>query len=201
MSVSEQVLDWVQALIWPALIVVGVWVFRSQVRGLLDRIKSVEAGGVRVELGRVAEVLKESVRETREEVAKADDPDERQRAVDKLQREAAALGQVRAYQDQTVAARAPGPRAAARIYPAGLSDLRLRYLDAVDDVLGDRVVNPGDRFWLGEEFRWWFDRRLQQYVEEGLTSEEQVTERLGSPWELVEEWAGEERYEEYLNHS
>jgi hypothetical protein len=195
MSVSEQVLDWVQALIWPALIVVGVWVFRSQVRGLLDRIKSVEAGGVKVELGRVAEVLKESVRETREEVAKAENPEERQRAVDKLQREAAALGQVRAYENQTAAA-----KAAARIYPAGLSDLRIGYLDAVDDVLGDRVVNPGDRFWLDEEFRWWFDRRLQQYVEEGLTRE-QITERLGSPWGLVEEWAGEEGYEEYLNHS
>jgi hypothetical protein len=98
---------------------------------------------VKLELGQVAEVLKENVRETREEVAKAEDPDERQRAVDKLQREAAALGQVRAFQDQTAAA-----KAADRINRVGLSDLRLRYLDAVDDVLGDRVVNPGYRIWL-----------------------------------------------------
>jgi hypothetical protein len=115
------------------------------------------------------------------------------RSVDKLQREASALGQVRAYQDQTAAA-----KAADRIYPAGLSDLRIRYLDAVDDVLEDRVVNPGYRIWLDDEFRWWFDRRLQQYVEEGLTRE-QITERLGSPWELVKEWAADEGFEGSLN--
>jgi hypothetical protein len=35
---------------------------------------------VKVELEQVAEVLKESVQDTREEVARADDPEERERA-------------------------------------------------------------------------------------------------------------------------
>jgi hypothetical protein len=37
MSVAETVLDYIQALIWPALIAVGVWVFRSKLGALLDR--------------------------------------------------------------------------------------------------------------------------------------------------------------------
>jgi hypothetical protein len=99
MSVSEQALNWVQALIWPALIVVGVWVFRKELRALIARIKSVEAGGAKVEMEPVAEVLRENLQETREELAKADDPEERRRTVDKLQREAAALGRVEAVQE------------------------------------------------------------------------------------------------------
>jgi hypothetical protein len=101
MRVAELVLDYVRALIWPALIAVGVfWLFRSQLGSLLAerRVKSVEAVGVKVELEQVAEVLQENLQESREEVAKAQDPEQRQRAADKLQREAAALGQVKAYQ-------------------------------------------------------------------------------------------------------
>jgi hypothetical protein len=74
---------YVRALIWPAVVVVGVfWLFRSKLGSLVTqrRVKSVEAAGVKVELEQVAEVLKESVQDTREEVARADDPEERERA-------------------------------------------------------------------------------------------------------------------------
>jgi len=96
------VLDWVQALIWPILIAVGVfWLFRSEARalfrgfgGLFDRsrVKQVEIRGVKFELEQVAEVLQENLEETREELEKAEDPQDRQRSAEKLQREATALG-------------------------------------------------------------------------------------------------------------
>jgi hypothetical protein len=61
MSKPEMVLDYLQALIWPVLIAVGVWVFRSQLKDLLATVKSVEAAGAKVELadhlGPVKEVL------------------------------------------------------------------------------------------------------------------------------------------------
>jgi hypothetical protein len=102
MSVAELVLDYIRVLIWPALIAVGVfWLFRSQLGTLLAerRVKRVEAAGVKVELEPVAEVLKENLQETREELAKANDPQERERTAEKLEREAAALGRVQAVQD------------------------------------------------------------------------------------------------------
>jgi hypothetical protein len=91
------VLDYIQALIWPALIAVGVfWPFRSQLGSLLTRrrVKSVEAAGVKVEVEEVREVLKENLQESREEAAKAEDPAERERAVEKVERDAAALGRI-----------------------------------------------------------------------------------------------------------
>jgi hypothetical protein len=75
------VLDYIQASIWPALIAVGVfWLFRSQLGSLLTqrRVKTVEAAGVKVE----------------QEAAKAEDPAERERAVEKVKRDAAALGRI-----------------------------------------------------------------------------------------------------------
>jgi hypothetical protein len=78
-------------------------VFRKQLGALLARIKSVEAAGAKVELEQVAGVLKENVEESREQVVKAEDPEERERAVEKLQRDAAALGRVEAAQEITSA--------------------------------------------------------------------------------------------------
>jgi len=108
MSVAELVLDYIQALIWPALIAVGVfWLFRSQARRLFDnvaaifdrsRAATVEFRGLKLTLEQAAEVLKETVEETREELAKAEDPQERERTAEKLQREAAALSSIERFQ-------------------------------------------------------------------------------------------------------
>jgi hypothetical protein len=97
MSVAETVLDYIQALIWPALVAVGVWVFRSQLKALLARIRSVEYGIGKVELDPVADVLKANLQESREELAKAEDPEMRERAAQKVERNAAALGRVEAW--------------------------------------------------------------------------------------------------------
>jgi hypothetical protein len=104
-SVSEHVLDWVQTLIWPALVVVGVWVFRSPLARLLDnatrlldrsRVKEIEVRGVKLTLEQAADVIQQNLQETRKEVDEAEDPEERERAREKLEREAAVLARVEA---------------------------------------------------------------------------------------------------------
>jgi hypothetical protein len=89
-------------LIWPVLIAAALWVFRSQLKTLLQnlRVQSVEAAGVKVGLREAAQeaaqVLKENADETEEEVAKAEDPVERERLAAKLRRETAALTRIEA---------------------------------------------------------------------------------------------------------
>jgi hypothetical protein len=134
MSVAELVLDYIQALIWPALVVVGVfWLFRSQLRSLLAemRVKTIKGAGFEVELEQVAEALKKSVEESREQAAKAEDPEERERAVEKLERDAAALGQVEAVRE---ASQTDADRRAKRV---------VNYVSAVGELADARLSKEG----------------------------------------------------------
>jgi hypothetical protein len=45
MSIAQLVLDYIQALVWPAVAITAIVLFRSQARGLLDRITSAKVAG------------------------------------------------------------------------------------------------------------------------------------------------------------
>jgi hypothetical protein len=200
MSVAELVLDYIQALIWPALIAVGVfWLFRSQLGSLLAerRVKSVEAAGVKVELEQVAEALKENVDESREQVAKAQDPEERERAVQKLQRDAAALGRVEATQalsDRWQMAQFFFRGQVVQLYrPASNplsqheTDLLMSYLTRLQAAADDLLPKAG----IPSEFEsdpvgaagW----RIRDFSREGLSVDESIS-RLGPPEQFVDKW-------------
>jgi hypothetical protein len=98
MSVARLVLDYLRLLLWPALILFVLWKFGARLQGMFvnSRINRVKALGLEVEWEQVKEVLQENLQQTREELAKAEDPAERQRAAEKLERETRALTWVRA---------------------------------------------------------------------------------------------------------
>jgi hypothetical protein len=196
MSVAELVLDYIQALIWPALIAVGVfWLFRSQLGSLLAerRVKRVEAAGVKIELEQVAEVLQASVDETREEVAKAENPEERERAVEKLERETAALARVEVFQ-QTVSHPATWEQEFKALWADPTKNARRRRvvdygnrarwavvnLSAKEGA--DRVLDPTDEL----------DGEFHSDGAKGIPVEETIA-RLGPPDQWAANWFNKQR--------
>jgi hypothetical protein len=177
MKAGGTALDWVQALIWPVLILGALWMFRSQLRTLLAnlRVKSVKAAGVEIALEhaeQVAEVLKENVQETTEEVAKAEDPSERQRAAEKLQREATALGNVEAWVRR---------RGLLTLHDTYLAELTRQFARH-----GASMDPAADKF-----YRSVFDQFVQDH-EAGMSTTETIN-KLGHPQELVEKWLAADR--------
>jgi hypothetical protein len=164
MSAPEMTLDFIKALLWPAVIVVGVfWLFRSEVRGLFKglsdvfdrrRVKTVKTpGGFEIELEQLekaaeqaVEVLKDRVEESREEAAKAEDPESRERWVEKLEQESAALGSLRMIRAYTGSWR--------DFRPITLSE---SYIERIRSAAERRGLSEGDQSmlvnWVRTEFQ------------------------------------------------
>jgi hypothetical protein len=182
MSAPEMVLDYIQVLIWPALIAVGVfWLFRSQARRLFDnaaalfdrsRVTEVEIRGVKFTLEQAAEALQANVEERREEVAKAEDPQERERAVEKLERDAAALRGIELFEAVRSSPQDTESGAIEQEYLGRVrqeAKARLSWVEArkLDDRLTWRFAS--DRYWRGNNAR-------------------TVIARLGTPEQVVDAW-------------
>ncbi|WP_371648037.1 MULTISPECIES: hypothetical protein [unclassified Streptomyces] len=67
MGTANVVLQYVQAVIWPALIVAAVWIFRKQIGGLLTRLESFEGFGARMAFNQANKGRADLTRKVREE--------------------------------------------------------------------------------------------------------------------------------------
>jgi hypothetical protein len=149
--------------------------FRVPIRDLFANllINRVRAGGVEFELVPVVEALQASVEERREEVAKAEDPAERERAADKLQRDAAALGRVEAVQERFAA-------------PDSVSAYVDRVRSFADAALIGELGPTAREDWaalVAREARWEFERDAAK----GIPVNETFA-RLGPPNAFAEGW-------------
>jgi len=103
-------LDFIKALLWPAVVVIGLfWLFRSQVKTLFEKVGNLfdrmrlqrvkTPGGLEfifTALETAQAVVQDRVMEGRQAIVQAKDPEERERAVEDLERNVALLGQLRA---------------------------------------------------------------------------------------------------------
>lgn len=77
MGIAELILKYVQALIWPAVLLGILWSLRSRVPFLVDRITSAEApGGFRLDFSERLAQLRDSVDTGTDEQAEIDSPEE-----------------------------------------------------------------------------------------------------------------------------
>lgn len=54
MDVLKLLLDFIESLVWPAVVLTGIILFRQQVRSLIQRLKSGEAAGVKFNFNEAA---------------------------------------------------------------------------------------------------------------------------------------------------
>src|SRR4249920_3909609 len=95
MSAPEMTLDFIKALLWPAVVVIGLfWLFRSQVKTLFEKVGNLfdrmrlqrvkTPGGLEfifTALETAQAVVQDRVMEGRQAIVQAKDPEERERAV------------------------------------------------------------------------------------------------------------------------
>ncbi|MFC8797280.1 hypothetical protein ACFT2C_06080 [Promicromonospora sp. NPDC057138] len=92
MDVARMVLDYVTVLIWPAILVVVLVVYRHPIADVLPRLRRAKAGGFEVELGDATERVNESL-EAVDQAGDSDGDVQLTRVdLEKIVRESAAAG-------------------------------------------------------------------------------------------------------------